>query len=1453
MVSLSKPQHRYGGSADDHRYEHFSAIIGDSRLASGSLSDMSVSEAAEKHGTFPSDSGSFGEHHPGPRLKFMCSFGGRILPRPGDGKLRYAGGDTRIVSLHRHIHFADLMLKMTQLYDQTVSLKYQLPDEDLDALISVSSDEDLENMMEEYERLEAGEGSSRFRIFLFPQAEYDVVHLSGSSDRSNTEKVYLDAINGMSETSLKHPDMATVSSSSNLIGLEVPDGSNNRAFSENVSVAMLETPFTDSAAASFVPSVPLGVPLTTEHTLTRILSAPPSVPSSPRSQIGPSVISPHYFSDQQSKAAVGPLYETVLNVSYQEAEGVGAVTSSVTSQHDGIFRNPEPNRRADPLTKVQKDAMLAFGTPGDQAYRSDQVSMADAIVSTHGFMPGVDSYGIMPGVDSFYRQMPPQEQQVELGSSALPAETDLENHLSDLPLDLQLQETVWRTPLEARWEGYGMQQSALDMQAQQEASHYRQQIVSQDYPSAGMSAYETAVFKDLEQSLQQDDALIGQLPYDSIASQTTVNPLDIGAVSVPVLSVPFWDHTTKQDVASQDMLAPQGVTGGFMQKPYASRTVQPHNRVLKASNIPLNYQEKLQFVNMENVTQKNSVDALHGKNEALQSQSYYSDGLTGNMLPLYPNASTFQDSSTFLKEHGMPRGGSHDHLHEESAVQLCYQDGLQKMCNGLEETMGVWTQMGQVDMRKGLSSDYGPSESVVDDPALDNLATSFANAAANDAHVTALNASHEYDPLETTPAHLRAGLMLSKALLSESLQPDSLTRRSESDGLSTQAPTQVGITISNASGFPLHVTDTQSVNHVAIPIHHKPDDKAGGLISVETDNFLSPFPTNIVPNISRAESLFLAKMEEGQCIGDFKSDVSTSNDSRGHFSDDAFKITANLILDSELTRSASGNTSAGLWNPLDTSDVPFMSQQDSNRSLIDDDTVVPPFTHIHTSVLAVTSSATGLDAFTAASALSPRTSASAGSSMTSPSLSITKDTFSASGQVVSSLNHGNIVSSTPRDGSLESVQVGASPFDLVQASNSLEAKGYFPKFDSGSVQELGNVKHKEEDVKGDLEHVEPILYSSPTLSMQNWEDTLANVELEENVTKKSLPVDKSLDGGKLHIEEKEVIFQEIKTESEEADKDGLRVNMTMDLAAIAEKEAISRGLQTIKNTDLEQLRELGSGTFGTVYHGKWRGTDVAIKRIKSSCFIGRPSEKQQLIADFWQEACLLGQLHHPNVVAFYGVVPDGPGGTLATVTEYMVNGSLKQVLHKKERTIDRRKRLLISMDAAFGMEYLHGKNIIHFDLKCENLLVNLRDPQRPICKVGDLGLSKVKHQTMVSGGVRGTLPWMAPELLNGSSSLVSEKVDVFSFGIVMWELLTGEEPYANMHYGAIIGGIVNNTLRPPIPSWCDPSWRSLMERCWSADPALRPAFPEIAAELRTMATSANLKLNKKPQMLIAPG
>ncbi|KAF6159439.1 hypothetical protein GIB67_032210 [Kingdonia uniflora] len=107
--------------------------------------------------------------------------------------------------------------------------------------------------------------------------------------------------------------------------------------------------------------------------------------------------------------------------------------------------------------------------------------------------------------------------------------------------------------------------------------------------------------------------------------------------------------------------------------------------------------------------------------------------------------------------------------------------------------------------------------------------------------------------------------------------------------------------------------------------------------------------------------------------------------------------------------------------------------------------------------------------------------------------------------------------------------------------------------------------------------------------------------------------------------------------------------------------------QIIMNEDLEELKELGSSTFRTVYHGKWRGTDVAIKRIKKSCFTSQSSDQERLTVEFWREADIFWKVHHPNVVVFYGVVQDGPGATMATVTEFMVNASLRHVLLRRDR------------------------------------------------------------------------------------------------------------------------------------------------------------------------------------------
>lgn len=137
------------------------------------------------------------------KIKLLCSFGGRILPRPNDGKLRYVGGETRIISVRKNITQEGLMRKTFAICNQTHIIKYQLPGEDLDALISVCSDEDLHHMIEEYEELERAGGSQRLRIFLIPSNEFE----SPCSDESivnqpsDVDYHYVVAVNGMLDPS----------------------------------------------------------------------------------------------------------------------------------------------------------------------------------------------------------------------------------------------------------------------------------------------------------------------------------------------------------------------------------------------------------------------------------------------------------------------------------------------------------------------------------------------------------------------------------------------------------------------------------------------------------------------------------------------------------------------------------------------------------------------------------------------------------------------------------------------------------------------------------------------------------------------------------------------------------------------------------------------------------------------------------------------------------------------------------------------------------------------------------------------------------------------------------------------------------------------------------------------------------------------------------------------------
>ncbi|KAE8124531.1 hypothetical protein FH972_019407 [Carpinus fangiana] len=153
------------------------------------------------------------------KMKVLCSFGGKILPRPSDGKLRHVGGETRIIRIRKDISWEELVQKAVSIYNQTHVIKYQLPGEDLDALVSVSCYEDLQNMMEECSELEDREGSQKLRMFLFSMSDLDDAQFGLGSVEGDSEAQYMVAVNGMDMVSRNSTLHGLMSSSANILGV----------------------------------------------------------------------------------------------------------------------------------------------------------------------------------------------------------------------------------------------------------------------------------------------------------------------------------------------------------------------------------------------------------------------------------------------------------------------------------------------------------------------------------------------------------------------------------------------------------------------------------------------------------------------------------------------------------------------------------------------------------------------------------------------------------------------------------------------------------------------------------------------------------------------------------------------------------------------------------------------------------------------------------------------------------------------------------------------------------------------------------------------------------------------------------------------------------------------------------------------------------------------------------
>lgn len=265
-----------------------------------------------------------------------------------------------------------------------------------------------------------------------------------------------------------------------------------------------------------------------------------------------------------------------------------------------------------------------------------------------------------------------------------------------------------------------------------------------------------------------------------------------------------------------------------------------------------------------------------------------------------------------------------------------------------------------------------------------------------------------------------------------------------------------------------------------------------------------------------------------------------------------------------------------------------------------------------------------------------------------------------------------------------------------------------------------------------------------------------------------------------------------------------------------------------RELSLEEV--IGVGGFGKVYRGTWRGGLVAVKAARQD-----PDEDISVTAqNVRQEARLFAMLTHPNIIALKGVCLQEPN--LCLIMEYASGGPLSRAL--AGRRIPPHVLVNWAVQIARGMLYLHSEAIvpvIHRDLKSNNIL--LAQPIENECmegltlKITDFGLAREWHKT-TKMSTAGTYAWMAPEVIK--SSTFSKGSDVWSYGVLLWELLTGEAPYKGIDGLAVAYGVAVNKLTLPIPSTCPEPFAQLMEECWDQDPHRRPNFSSILTQLTTL-------------------
>jgi len=283
---------------------------------------------------------------------------------------------------------------------------------------------------------------------------------------------------------------------------------------------------------------------------------------------------------------------------------------------------------------------------------------------------------------------------------------------------------------------------------------------------------------------------------------------------------------------------------------------------------------------------------------------------------------------------------------------------------------------------------------------------------------------------------------------------------------------------------------------------------------------------------------------------------------------------------------------------------------------------------------------------------------------------------------------------------------------------------------------------------------------------------------------------------------------------------------------ILEEKALHPILDFVKKGEVEVHREIrwdqlvlgdliAQGASGKVYKAKWLRRD----KMKAMDVVAKVATESNLafsLEEHLFELGLMSMLNHEHVMRALGGSTKGPNYFL--IMPFMAEGSLEnQLKTMTSSSTDWLEKLRLALCICKAMCYLHEHNVIHRDLKSANVLLG----SNRVVQVTDFGISRVVDDNQMTMNI-GTTAWIAPEIFE--SGTYSLSADVYSFSIVLWEIITAETPYDGASTWSIPGKVMKGE-RPPIPGQCPQTIKTLLSKCWDNHPSNRPDFNTIKEEL----------------------